>query len=182
MWHSFASKALAGKPLSTFERPVPIVSSNPVLNGKLIEGSLHTILYYLGRRDDPQFPNWETGVQSWLQTNSVDRRKFELVDESSIENPPAEGKIEIEPISPENGSFVSGPVDARFRIISEKDISSIEVYLNGELVGQTSDVPHRDFTYGVEIDQGLLVLQNSIVVRVTDEDGLRGEESIIVFK
>jgi len=182
MWHSFASKALAGKPLSTFERPVPIVSSNPVLNGKLIEGSLHTILYYLGRRDDPQFPNWETGVQSWLQTNSVDRRKFELVDESSIENPPAEGKIEIEPISPENGSFVSGPVDARFRIISEKDISSIEVYLNGGLVGQTSDVPHRDFTYGVEIDQGLLVLQNSIVVRVTDEDGLRGEESIIVFK
>ena len=41
---------------------------------------------------------------------------------------------------------------------------------------------YDNFTYRVQIDEGLLDIQNLIVVRVTDVNGLRVEEDIIVFK
>ncbi len=181
MWHDFISKALQSEPLATFERPSPIFTDNPVLNGKLIDGSLHTILYFIDRRGDPQFPNWEAGVQNWLRTNSVDRRRFEFVNESSSDDEDG-GNIDIEALSPEDGSFISDSFEAKFRISSEKRVSRVELFVNGDLVDESMDNSRRDFTYSVDIDPDFLTLQNLILLRVTDEDGLQAEEEIIVFK
>lgn len=184
MWHDFTSQALKDKPLSTFNRPDPIFTNNPVLRGELIKGSLHTILYNLGRRDDPQFGNWEVGVQGWLQNNTVNENRFPLVDESGSggEVSSSDGFIDIDVVSPVNGSFATDPLIAEFRISSDKNVERVELFLNGDLLDTRSEDLGNNFVYKIEIPIDLLQLQNLIVVRVTDEDELRGEEEVIVFR
>jgi hypothetical protein len=56
--------------------PKPILAGQPVVNGQV-----HTILYYVDKNNpdgpdptnpnaDPQFHNWETGVQTWASQNA----------------------------------------------------------------------------------------------------------------
>ena len=181
MWNSFATKALAEKPLATFERPAPVFADNPILNGKLIRGSFHTILYYIGRTGDPQFSNWETGVQNWLRTNTVDTRKFGFADEDEIGGS-SDGDIDIRVVSPESGSFAEDPLEVKFDVSSEKRISRVELFLNDALFHEDLDESRRDFVYKNEIDIDALGLQNLIILKITDEDGLSAEEEIIVYK
>jgi len=180
MWNSFMSKALEGESLRTFERPSPVVTDNPVLNGKLIKNNLHTLLYYIDRSGDPQYSNWEAGVQSWLSINAVDQNRFDFVDEFSGSG--SEG-ISVSVLSPESGSFVAGDsVEARFRIVSERNVSTVELFLNGVLVDEEEPDLSGSFIYSYEIDSDGLDLQNLIRIRVTDEGGFRQEQEIIVFR
>jgi len=62
---------------TTFVQPNPIAPTKPVLDGDyLINNQVHTILYYVDKSNptgpdpsdpasDPQFHNWEVGVQNW---------------------------------------------------------------------------------------------------------------------
>lgn len=182
MWNSFASRALEGKPLATFKKPDRIFTDNPVLNGQLIKDSLHTILYHVGLRTDPQYDNWEVGVQNWLRGHSVDENRFRLVDEPIGNSLIGEGRININVLSPQSGSFASDPLVARFKISSDKNIDRVELFLNGNLLDVVTDDLGNNFIYETEIDGGLLGLQNLVVLRVIGEDGLRVEEEVIVFK
>lgn len=182
IWHSFMSRAIVDMPVMTFERPEQVFSNNPIINGQFVEGGFHTILYYLDRRGDPQYPNWETGVQGWLQSNTVDRRKFEFVDSSDLSETRGGGDIDIDVVSPQSGSFVSGDVSARFDISSERDLRVVELFLNDELINTVNSGLEKNFTYKVEIQESLLDLQNLIKIRVVDVDGLTEEESVIIYK
>jgi len=184
MWHDFTSQALAGKPLSTFVRPDSVFSDNPVLRGQLINGSLHTTLYHLDLGADPQFNNWEVGVRGWLQNNSVDERRFPLVDASESGNFSLGnyGNINIDVLSPENGLFVSGDISLRIRVSSDNPVDNVEVYLNGNLVEKETDNLNKSFTYKTDIPFNLLDLQNLLVIRVTDDEGFVSESEVIVFR
>jgi hypothetical protein len=83
LWRAFMDKVLAKKPVESFEDPLPESDLNlkPILSGK-IEGEQHTILYWLNKEDprgpkpddpsrDPQYINWEYGVQRWLSGNNT---------------------------------------------------------------------------------------------------------------
>jgi len=180
IWHSFASRALEGKPLKTFERPAPVITDNPVLSGQLIKNSLHTILYHIGRRDDPQFLNWETGVQNWLRSNAVDQNRFDFVDEPMGGSG---GGIDIDALSPESGSFVVGDsVEVNFKISSERNISRIELFLNGNLIDEAGERSADRFIYSFDVKASVLDLQNLVTIRVTDDDGFSQEDEIIFFK
>jgi len=184
MWHDFASQALTGKPLSTFIRPDPVFSDNPVLRGQLINGSLHTILYHLGLQTDPQFNNWEVGIRGWLQNNSVDERRFPLVEASESGNSSlgTSGNIDIDILSPENGSFVSQNVSLQIKVSSDNPIDSVEIYLNGGLIEMETDNLDESFTYKADVPFNLLDLQNLIMIRVTDDEGFVSESEVIVFR
>jgi len=184
MWHDFTSQALVGKPLSTFVRPNSVFSDNPVLRGQLIEGGFHTTLYHLGLETDPQFNNWEVGVRSWLQNNSVDERRFPLVNASESGNSSLgnSGNIDIDVLSPKNGLFVSEDLSLRIKVSSNNPVDSVEVYLNGDLIERETDDLDKSFTYKTDIQFNLLDLQNLIVIRVTDNKGFVSENEVIVFR
>ncbi len=80
IWHSFMEKALSKYPKKSFEKPKPILTKKPILNGEIENSHPHCILYYIKKEDpfgsppknpnnDPQYILWEKGVQDWLSRN-----------------------------------------------------------------------------------------------------------------
>ncbi len=81
MWSAFMTQALPEVPNTILTVPNPTTQTKPILNGDyLINNQVHTILYYVDKNNptgpvptdpasDPQFHNWETGVQNWWAAN-----------------------------------------------------------------------------------------------------------------
>ena len=81
MWNAFMTQALPEVPNTTFTPPAPTTATKPVLTGQyVINGQVHNILYYVDKSDptgpdptnpatDPEYDNWETGVENWAQAN-----------------------------------------------------------------------------------------------------------------
>jgi penicillin-binding protein 1C len=78
MWSQFMTAALPQVPNETFPQPNPITPANPALGGNYFDpqGNPHSILYFINKANptgpsptnpasDPQFHNWEIGVQNW---------------------------------------------------------------------------------------------------------------------
>ena len=81
MWSAFMIQALPEVPNTTFTAPAPTNPTKPVLAGQtVIDGQVHDILYYVDKTDptgadptnpaiDPEYNNWETGVENWARAN-----------------------------------------------------------------------------------------------------------------
>lgn len=81
MWSAFMTQALPEVPNTTFAQPDPVTATKPVLTGQyVINGQVHDILYYVDKSDptgpdptnpaeDPQYNNWEVGVENWAKAN-----------------------------------------------------------------------------------------------------------------
>jgi membrane peptidoglycan carboxypeptidase len=81
MWNAFMTQALPEVPNTTFIPPAPTTATKPVLTGQyVIDGQVHDILYYVNKSDptgpdptnpaaDPEYNNWETGVENWAKAN-----------------------------------------------------------------------------------------------------------------
>jgi len=81
MWSAFMTQALPEVPNTTFTPPGPTNATKPVLAGQsVIDGQVHDILYYIDKSDptgpdptnpaiDPEYNNWETGVENWARAN-----------------------------------------------------------------------------------------------------------------
>jgi len=84
MWSAFMTQALPEVPNTTFVQPEPTTSTKPTLTGQyVVNGQVHSILYYVDKSDpdgpdptnpavDPQYNNWETGVDNWARANGYD--------------------------------------------------------------------------------------------------------------
>ena len=87
IWNSFVATIIDKYPTETFNKPLSSegeIIDKPMLNGnyQAIDGQIHSILYYIDKNDplgpmplapdsDPQFKNWEAGVQEWLRQNNL---------------------------------------------------------------------------------------------------------------
>jgi penicillin-binding protein 1C len=81
MWNTFMTQALPEVPNTTFTQPNPTNAAKPVLGGQyIINNQVHNILYYVDKNNptgadptnpavDPQYNNWEVGVQNWARAN-----------------------------------------------------------------------------------------------------------------
>lgn len=80
IFHEFLEKTLKYFPKEKFNKPKNVLTSKPILNG-VLPGN-HSILYYVNKDDplgpppsnpflDPQFENWEKGIENWLKTHSL---------------------------------------------------------------------------------------------------------------
>jgi len=80
MWSAFMSQALPLVPNETFTQPDPTTPANPALGGSYRDanGQPHAILYFIDKNNptgpapanpanDPQYHNWETGVQNYYR-------------------------------------------------------------------------------------------------------------------
>ena len=81
MWSAFMTQALPEMPNTTFVQPDPTNATKPVLAGQsVVDGQMHDILYYVDKNNptgpdptnpsvDPQYNNWELGVENWARAN-----------------------------------------------------------------------------------------------------------------
>ncbi len=188
MWHDFISRALKGKPLVTFPRPAQTLTNNPVLQGKLIKGEYHSLLYYLNRVTDPQFNHWEVGISLWLQKHTVNTSAFSFVEGGGGGTatrggaPTPDGLINIDIISPKNGDFVSGPIIVNASINSKNKLKRIDLYLNNKLIDSRVEDFGFEAEYKKEFKKEIFDLQNIITVRVTDVSGVKVDSSTIFYQ
>lgn len=186
MWHDFMEKALTNKQLNTFPRPEAVTSANPIIRGELIEGEYHNILYYLGRINDPQFNNWETGVKQWLLSNKVDLNKFKTTTTLPILDSTAEathsGDIRLNIVNPRNGDFIEGEINIEAELTSTSKITKLEIYLNSELVENALSDLGTSYVYKTTIKPLNIDIQNLLVVRATNEGGFKISKEVILFK
>ncbi len=83
IWSSFMAQALQNASSESFIAPDPVNPSKPILAGNyLIDNQVHSELYYIDKNNptgadpinpwlDPQFQNWETGLQAWIKRNGI---------------------------------------------------------------------------------------------------------------
>lgn len=80
IWRKVMQKMLATHSVENFTEPSLVSSSNPVLDGQIPADDNHTILYYINKdnplgpqptnpENDPQYNNWQTGINNWLIAN-----------------------------------------------------------------------------------------------------------------
>lgn len=184
IWHDFMSVALPMLPLKTFAKPTSIEQSNiAVVRGEFPQedrDNPHSILYYLSRLDDPQFENWELGLESWLKSNPApDFSKFAVsgVAESSLY--PARPFINL--ISPKNGEVVEGKLLVEANITSKESIRKIEVFLNDTLIDSKNGNWVDDYTYRSNFSTNLLPKQNKLRIVVTDESKREEVKEVIFY-
>ena len=185
IWHDFMTKVLPKKDLETFPRPDPVSSSNPVIRGELVQGEYHEILYYLGRVNDSQFNNWETGVKNWLIYNQVDLNRFKTTTSfvlDSTSESVSTGEISLDLVTPKNGDFIKDEVQVEADIRSVSKITKLEVYFNNILVESLVKDLGNSYSYKSTIRPANADVQNILVVRATNESGLQSSKEVIVFK
>lgn len=81
MWSAFMDQALPEVTNTTFTQPDPVNETKPILAGvPYPDGVAHSDLYYIDKNDptgpqpmnpasDPQYRNWEAGLQAWIAQN-----------------------------------------------------------------------------------------------------------------
>lgn len=81
IWHEFVSKIIKDYPKTKFPNPNYFKVNKPMLNGEWFSDyGIHDILFYVNRNNplgpipknpytDPQFLNWEEGVNWWLNNS-----------------------------------------------------------------------------------------------------------------
>jgi 1A family penicillin-binding protein len=191
LWHEFMAAALKDRPLLTFNKPDPIYSTNPILNGELIKGEQHDILYYLGRVNNPQFINWEEGVKLWLQLHTVDFNKFQVSTYTPTQTNPnnatqnttsADRVIQITINSPKNGDFISDQINITALVASSSTISKIEVYLNNNLIDSKIGDLGNSYNYTTSLAPSGINTQNILVIRATASNSATSTQQVILFK
>ena len=98
--------------------------------------NIHTILYYLDRLNDGQYPNWEAGVQNWLSSHSI--TNITTSEPTYSYTPGQESDIfsqNIEFISPINGAFINENTKVMVKINS-LNVSRVGLYINNNLVNE----------------------------------------------
>lgn len=83
IWHEFMNLALQSSTPQLFPDPAPVNPTKPLLDGQyIINGQVHSELYYINTSDptgpdpvnpysDPQYKNWEIGVQNWARSHGL---------------------------------------------------------------------------------------------------------------
>jgi len=161
------------------------------LNGDLIKGDQHDILYYLGRVNDPQFINWEEGVRLWLQSHAVDFNKFQVstytptstdLNSTTTNTANTGGAIQINLDSPKNGDFITDQINITAGMSSSNVLSKVEIYLNNNLIDSRVGDLGNSYNYAASLAPGGINTQNILVVRATNSSGATSTQQVILFK
>ncbi len=181
IWSAFMRQALANAPYQSFPRPNPVIADKPVLNGQYsVNNEVHTILYYVNKRDplgpppanpqaDSQFKNWESAIMAWLSANP----SFLASAATPISG--------IEFQNAKNGDFVSSPFTLNVTLASATDITGVETYLNDMLIKKDVIPPARNYGYAVTVTNPLET-QNKLTVKVLGAQGITDSKDLILYR
>ena len=168
IWNAVMSEALKDKPNEFFDQPEPIDQSiPPILRGFWQGGetfnengnetsitNVHTILYWIDKNnplnnipykktDDPQYTNWEYGVQKWWANNYMNYKNVlpsdKPVDQnnSSILTKPEFTINGISDTPYNNNDTVSFTINS----MGQTEIKKIDVFINNTYLKSTKTAP-----------------------------------------
>ncbi len=177
MWREFMDYALTVVPHQNFTDPEP--EKNPSLIKPILNGiwqspqGVHNILHFVNKdnprgplpthpESDPQYDNWEFGVQNWLRLNN----------NGSISNSSFINENSFSFISPyENTNYKPGstiPITIQTTI---PNIKSINYYLNGLFIGSVDTPPYSFSVISSEIGlknlKGVITTKNNKIYTTT---------------
>lgn len=183
IWHNFVSQAVLLRPNEIFPKPEPIGVNIPILNGELNRENVRNILFYLNRLDDPQFFNWETAIQNWINNNSLPITTKPSYSYMIGKNTSSIGiKPVIKLISPQNGDFVRRNLLIQFQVSSSENLSKINIYLNNNRVDTITEGLNTFINYQKIFNIDQLSAQNKIKIEAIDTSQNTTIEEIIVYK
>jgi 1A family penicillin-binding protein len=184
IWHNFLAEALQYFPPEEFPKPEIPTREKPILNGQfIINNEIHSILYYIDKNNplgpapidpkiDPQFINWETSVQYWINTHQNEIKNF-----YSKEDKP---KIKI--ISPTNGSFILNEISLKADIYSNSQIKTINIYLNNNIIKSFDGQFPSNYYLNLNLNNINLIDQNLLEIEVINENNIKSKEEVVIYK
>jgi len=205
MWSDFLNKVFEIEkfPKDVFSRPQKDdLINKPMLNGESVflpvvdnetYPQIHSILHWVNKEkplgeapqnptQDPQYLNWELSVTNWARKNIPNFYKYNKTLPGNIDftNISTKNNLSIQFKKPQNGDYIDGPFIIQADINSINTLNKIELYFNNKLV-QKLNISGNNYSYFYYLNKPLSS-QNSIEIRVTDEEGVQKRESLIVFK
>ena len=203
IWSQFLKSVLPTYPPESFPEPDPLPPvSKPMLNGQYVNTvnyqgisykQIHSLLYYVDKNNpqgpiptnpasDPQFLDWETGVTNWASQNVPDFSSYNKnlpigVTPSQTTN---SSGIAINNLTPANGSFISNQINISADIVSQKQLTSVSAYLNGNninIINISGNSYHYTFNAYVQD----LKSQNTLTLVATDSSGGQTSANIIIY-
>lgn len=193
IWHEFMAAALQKYQPETFTRPEPVAPAKAILGGNYIQnGQVHTILYYVNKDNptgpapanptaDPQYTNWETGVQSWVSAhmpNLALTGSF-FGQQSSQNTNMAPPQIQFQ--SPQAGDTVNGTIALRAELNSGTQITSIKIYYNSQLVQELNGDFGTNYPLQYSFAPGSHEAQNLLELEVLNKDGASSRNGIVLY-
>ena len=204
--HSFLADALKTQPPAPFARPSPIITPKPVLNGDYIISyqsggtiypQIHSILYYLNRRDptgpdpidptkDSQFENWERPIIEWAQQNIPGFIEGVTYNQPIPSNAVAVNtqdltNSQIVITTPQGGSFISSFLTVAAHINAPSAITRIDVYLNEVLLESRLGAFATTVDYQNSFSLNNLQPQNKLKINVLGDNNFSLSKEIIVY-
>ena len=206
IWSSFMKEAIKNRPLSSFNKPNPVLNQKAMLRGDYIANykigtrsypHIHDILYYVNKNNplgpqptnpdnDPQFNNWEEAALKWAKENIpnfIQDYNYPLPIEAQSETETETSKPEIDVISPKNGEFIKmNAVNVQTKINGQFDISKIQLFFNEELKDERNGNFGKNINYQFNLVPLKTELQNSLKIKVADSSGNEKTKEIILYK
>ena len=181
MWHDFVSQAVKLRANETFPAPEPMETTIPILRGELNRENPRNILFYLNRLDDPQFPNWEAGVQNWLKVNTLPDTLVPThshpTGEEGTRVISAGPKIRV--LNVRNGDFIMQDLSLKAEIHSNTDIQQVKIYINNRLVDTVLGGTQRQINYQKTFSINEFRSQNKLVIEAVNTTGNTRTELIL---
>jgi len=142
---------------------------------------VHSILYWLGRRDDPQFRYWEEGVRAWAATNGyLDQPESVIPTEyDNVHIPENFPKIKSLEILPKKDYYELGDkIFVKTGIENKYSVSQID-YFGGPIENFIGSEKQPPWEFGIEITTDLVDEYNQIPIKlkIYDSVGNKVEET-----
>lgn len=193
IWSKFMREALKERSPEAFARPEKMPSQKPILAGDyLFGGQIHSILYYVSRReptgpppqspyDDSQFPNWEASVIAWATKNIPN---FQNLNQLAWTGGGLYSSIlpQVKIVEPRTGTFVRGAISVQAELSANTPLKEIVLYFNNQVVHRLSGALPQRYDYRFTFIPSSLVLQNNLEVEVTGLDGIKNKSSVVLYQ
>lgn len=185
MWNAFMTQVIQKDPGETFSKPEYTTPDKPVLRGDyVVDGQIHDILQWVNKNDptgpypanpqsDPEYNNWETGLQYWLSTNPISIPISIPNNLSSSTSP----MIQIN--QPATGSFVGNAVNLNAIISSQNTIKTIRIYWNGGLIQEFNGSYGTNYNLTLSFTPPNTQSQNVLTVEAVDQNNTVGNSFVL---
>lgn len=162
-------------PINKLNGKIATTSTPPDLIEQRIYHQDHTILYYLNKDDlfglppadpnaDPQFTNWEAGVQTWAAKQNYSQETLPI----ELDWPNRSGMIEISLLSPtQNQTLNQRNLTISAKVSSSNSIKKVIYLLDDQILGSVSEPPYTFQTYLWDTPKGF----HTVRVRALDANG-----------
>lgn len=223
MWRAFFDKVLPTLPPEKFTKPTPVNEDGikPVLRGDwrggfeyIIDKSsgklateftppelkekksvtqVHTILYWLNKRDpmgpapiyphqDPQFTSWETSVRKWVASQGIMEESISVIPTATddVHGPNFAPRITIVSPDPNKEYSLDEKIGVYFTIGQGRNpVTQADFFINNTFIGSSKTTPFAFYFVPSDLEQ----IKNINELKVVIYDSVRNSgEANSVFK